>query len=141
MSQKSVEAVQNKPLRLTLSGHERQYIDNEWARAVRSVKVLTVLLMLSAAAIIVAMSFHKARDYERNPIRAEEKIVNGRLTYVDKRDPAMTQFFIYGAIVLVSAVVGFVAALKLMFAIAELFKFRGYRNDHEKFLKQYRRKV
>lgn len=140
MSQESVKAIRNKPLRLTLSGHERQFIEDGWARAVRSVKFLSVLFLASVAVLVSSFSLYEPRDLQRNPIRAEEKIVNGRLTYVDKQDPARTQFYIHGAVVLVASVVGFVAALKLLFAVVELLKFRGYRNDHEKFLKQYRRK-
>lgn len=141
MADKSRPAIRNKPLRLTLSGHERQYIDVCRAQALRSVKALTVLLLLAAAAIITATSLYVPRDYVANPIRAEEKIVDGRVTYVDKHDPATTQLYIFGATMLLSSVVGFVAALKLVFAVIELLKFRAYRNDHEKFLKHYRRRA
>ena len=108
MAQDPSNAIRNKPLRLTLSGHERQFIDDGWARAVRSVKFLTVLLLTSAAGLVMSYT--------------------------------LAQFFSHWAVVSVAAVVGFVAALKLGLAVAELLKFHGYRKDHELFLKQHRRK-
>jgi len=141
MAEKPHPAIRDKPLRLTLSGHERRYIEDGWARAVRSVKVLSALLLLGAGGLFLAFSFYEGRDYVANPIRAEEKIVDGRITYVDKHDPAMTHLYVYGVTALLSAVIGFVAALKLVFAVVELLKFRGFRNDHERFLKRYRRRT
>lgn len=133
--------VRNKPLRLTLSGHERQFIDEGRARALRSIKILTALILISVFVIVVANSHYDGRDYATNPILAEEKMVDGKLTYVVKHDTAMTYFYVFLGVMLVAAVVGFVAALRLVFAVVDLFRFRAYRENQEKLLKRYRRRA
>ncbi len=100
--------VRNETLRLTLSGHERLYIDQGLARAVRTSKRIALLLSICTGAVLVSIFAFDGRGY---------------LVWL----------------VVLASVVGFVSALKLLFALIDVFKFRSYRNDHEKFLKHYRR--
>lgn len=100
--------VRNETLRLTLSGHERLYIDQGLVRAVRKAKLLALLLTICTGAFLVSVLVYGGR---------------GTLVWI----------------VLLSSAIGFVCALKLLFALIEVFKFRSYRIDHEKFLKHYRR--
>lgn len=139
MTEPSRGPLRNQPLRMTLSGHEKRYIDDGYVLALRSLKRLSAILLVCIVTLVTALVLYESRDYETNPIQSEERLVDGRVTYVDKHDSATTQLYLYVVATLLSAVVGFVVALKLIFAIIEVLRFRAFRDDHEMFLKQFRR--
>ncbi len=133
------QSIRNDNLRLTLSPQEKDYIEKGLIKTRRPVWVLAIL---SLGCIVVGMTsiwILYTRIEQWNQLPEVRKYIDGYVI-VERSEPKYTWVETTAiSVVLITAAVGFVVLLKLIFAILDHVKFRGYRDNHEKFLKQYRR--
>ena len=110
-------SVRNESLRLSLSQHEKDYIEEGLQKSARVVKSWLILLVVC---LVLASVPWVVRDLS--------------LSFYYNIPKGLWQFCAFA-----TPVIGFIAMLKLFLAVFDYQKFRSYRSDHAKFLKSYRR--
>jgi len=113
------QSIRNDNLRLTLSGHEKEYIAKALIKARRRVKIWAIL---SLVCIAVALSVWGLNHFDAMPPRDmfQNTLVAGLLSWL---------------------AICFAAILRLLFAVFNYRKFCVFRDDHDKFLRKYHRAV